>query len=286
MDYLIPVPDASQPLYNLKDCVYTRVVVHSRDRDLTLWPNQNHYEIELLKNIPYVLSAELLYADVPGTQYLVNANRNSFLVNGSPVVVASGDYDGIALAAAVQAALAVEVPSATCVYVPAADGFAFAAPTAFAISFTCDSPMNDLLGFPANASTTPATALSSAFRRNAGGSDDIVVKIANFTVNQSNDPTADDSFVILRKGTAFSPEVSARVQKFFKTPLSVLTRLRISIFDSNGRPYDCQNQDHRFELMTISSKIPMTYNPLADAEVAHFNAALAANGLRRRRGGR
>ncbi len=52
------------------------ITIDSRDRDMTLYPNPNNYEVELDNPIQHVLSVSLESAEIPASQYNVNVTNN------------------------------------------------------------------------------------------------------------------------------------------------------------------------------------------------------------------
>ena len=79
-----------------------RVILDSRERNITLFPNPNSYEINLLEDIQSVTSIRLISADIPFDSYIVNSNNNILYVayNNTvyTVVIDTGNYTTTELA--------------------------------------------------------------------------------------------------------------------------------------------------------------------------------------------
>jgi hypothetical protein len=257
-----------------------RLVVDSRDRCKTLFPNPSTYDINLIDDIPHVTSIQLRAFEFPFTSYLVNANNNTlhFSIGGKDLVavVEFGDYvDGEEMAAAIQASMneAVANDIFTVQYIPRTDNFEFSSTRSFSLSFCGERvlhPFNNnydtayplhsigrVLGFGAkNYESTSRTTSSpyknvikSEFRKNFGGVDTLVVTIEAFGLNRSTANSVNDSFFVVSKNIPFGTCDDTFNAVTFTPALPRLTKLRVRITDYDGKLYDFQNHDHRMEFV-------------------------------------
>ena len=85
---------------------YTRIVVDSKDRDMTIYAEPNKYEITLYDDIEDIITAQLLSSSIPLSGYIINSNHNTLAFKiGSTVynaVLDDGDYTASELASALQ----------------------------------------------------------------------------------------------------------------------------------------------------------------------------------------
>jgi hypothetical protein len=272
MEYLIPAPDVPESK------LYTRVIVRSADRDRQLFPQANSYEIALDDDINDVDTVELLSAHLPFTEYVVRPGRRAFKVNGERVAIAVGDYgrDGAALAAAVQGAVRASSPSladATVAHDLRTDGFVLACSgTTLQLSFEDPESMHALLGFHEGGSYGPAEVIASPLRRTTGAGDEMIVTIDQFELNHCASSTSHRCFAsFTREPPTYSNPRDACIKKYFNPPLARLGKLRITLQNAAGQPYDTQGQDHRLELLFVSSKTRRKYHPLAASELSTYH---------------
>eukprot|EP00877_Chromochloris_zofingiensis_P014468 jgi/Chrzof1/9275/UNPLg00242.t1 len=202
-------------------------------------------------------------------QYLVRQGRQGFTANGQPVVVPAGDYDGPALAAAVQAAGAAVVPSLSVAHDPARDSFTFTAGAGnITLDFTAAGSMHRALGFAAGV-YGPAGSIAAPFKRDDGTRDYMVLNIDQFDVNKSMNKWLNRSFAVFNKDGVLTYRArNERVVKFFNPPLARVSKLRISFKDSDGLPVDFQNLEHRLDILLISSRNRRKYRPMQEVPSA------------------
>lgn len=65
------------------------LVIDSRDRDYTLYPNSNKYRVEVPQEWKDVVSLELTLAQIPNTFYNINQSNNIFYISDSPTNILS-----------------------------------------------------------------------------------------------------------------------------------------------------------------------------------------------------
>ena len=86
------------------------LVIDSRDRNTAAYPNNYNYQIDLDYIYKDIVSVELVSANVPKTQYLINSSNNKiyFTDNGSAELTATipiGNYTSTTLATAIGSAM-------------------------------------------------------------------------------------------------------------------------------------------------------------------------------------
>lgn len=115
-EFEIPPPFLSTiPRYSTNNISNTRhipnvLIVDSRDRNDTAYPDQHNYRLNLKKIYKNIVSMELISAEVPRTGYIVNDNNNKiyFEETGGTTLTATippGNYDTSSLPAAIKSAL-------------------------------------------------------------------------------------------------------------------------------------------------------------------------------------
>jgi hypothetical protein len=259
---------------------FERIVIDSRDRDVSLHPTPDRYDVRLHEDIFDVRSIKLIAADVPFSAYDVDHARNSVVPvragAGGAIAEARlprGDYGApqelaAALADALSAATGLAVTAA---YVPRTDNFRLTAPAAARLQLPFASwkhaaavPASAgaaaaarLLGFSSDRdyAFSPADgSLDSEFRRDARtGSRYMVLHMEPAEALKGVSSTLEKSFAVLqRHDDGDEPCVSDGTllyQKRWDPPLARLARFSFRFTDYEGRPIDFQNQDHRLELL-------------------------------------
>ena len=159
---------------NLK---YTRIVIDSRVRDPILYPLQNDYYTQFDEDYTDILSAQLVYIDIPFSKYLVNQYFNSLNItyNGTTynVVLPTGDYTDASFLTAMQSSLNTNIGSGaiTITYNALLDNYTFTSTNNFGFNFQDQkNSLGMLLGFNINknyvATSGVSYVLNSEFRRN------------------------------------------------------------------------------------------------------------------------
>lgn len=153
-NYAVTRPDPSKHLPIIK---FTRYVLDSRDRNTSLFPSPNIYELILNESINEVTSVKIVKCDVPLSNYDINEFNNILQVsfNGGPInliEVPVGNYntsinrttfdtntaylaDINAFASAVTTATNPIEPSFVCQYLSSSDSFAFTCSSQFTFNF-------------------------------------------------------------------------------------------------------------------------------------------------------
>lgn len=245
---------------------YTRVVIDSRIRDQNLYPNANNYEIPFDDDINDVITAELIYIDIPFTVYLINQYFNKLFINynGSDYIITidTGDYDYSTLQVQIQNKLDTILGTNAIIiaYNPKLDSYTFTSTHPFTFNFQNQiNTIGTIIGFKINknyiASGTGPYTLNSEFRRNFEYNNYIIMDIDQFDLLKSIDRDLNKTFAVIPKNyDVLSLSDNPKYIKKFSPPIGRMTKIRIHLYDRFGNEYDCQNKDHRFELLLKSHK--------------------------------
>lgn len=239
----------------------TRMVIDSRIRDKTLFPNPNSYEIKLDDDINDVVSCKLICMDVPFSTYLINnIHRNINLKIGSTKYVATltiGDYTKTALATEIQNSMNSAVGSAvfTVTYNTLLDNYRFQGISSFTLDFTNTPGMASLLGFNTISYDSSSNIIISPYRMNMDYNSYIIMDIDQFDTIKSIDRDLNKSFAILPKQyNNLNISDKYKITKYFNPIIPKLMKIRVNMYDKYGNPYDFAGLDHRFELSLTSFK--------------------------------
>jgi hypothetical protein len=250
---------------------YTRVVIDSRVRNKDLFPDPNNYEVLLDDDINDAIKAQLVYVDIPFTNFLINKDFNTLVVRvggtDHKVALSTGDYDTTSLVTEIQAKLDAVLGAAviTVSHIPRIDSFSFSSSASFTLKF--DKQQNTLahlLGFRDNkdyvATGSGPYIVTAEFRKNFNYNNYIIMTIDQFDLLKSVDKCLNKSFAMIPKNydvlnLADHPEYIKR----FSPPIAKLSKLKVRFYDRFGNDYDFQNMDHRFELLVTSFKQKRKY---------------------------
>ncbi len=245
----------------------TRVVVDSRVRDVNLYPNPNEYDIPFEDDINDVVSAQLIYIDMPFPNYLINKYFNKLIVSMGGVdftlTLTEGDYTDAQLLAEIQLQLdnALGAGTITASHSDKTDKYTFTSASEFTFKFINQTnTLAMLLGFNRIKNYTSvwngsAFALVGEFKRNLNYNNYIIMDIEQFDILKSIDRDLNRSFAMIpRIYDSLNLGDSPQYIKYFSPPIPKLTKLRVRLYDRYGNPYDFQNQDHRFEIELTSFK--------------------------------
>lgn len=261
-----PASDADVYSYKTKD-----VVIDSSDRNTGLFPDPQAYEIQLDEEIQDVTSLELVGADVPFPEYLVNQRNKVFQcrLNGGAseaVVLAAGDYDAVNLAAEVQGALNAISPNAFSVrYIARTDAYQIACRSPFSLKFPqgVASPAR-LLGHPAgveiaaqfDASVDPIFThhVTSKYRRDFQADRYLVLHIEPAYAKYNPQNTAiNKSFAIVPVNIDSMNVRSKNAHiKRFNPPVMKFSKIKVRFVTRDNQPYNFHGRDHRLELRFTS----------------------------------
>lgn len=263
------------PSLNIKDDKkIDRVIIDSKVRNKTLFPNQNNYEIEFEDDINDIVSIKMIYFDCPLSSYLINNFFNSFIVNISgidyTIVLSTGNYTEAELFAEMQSKINTVIGPGiiTTSYNSITDHFIFTSSGAFTIKFlNITNNISMILGFQNKNYTSSLSGgnqvVESVYRKNFNYNNYIVMNIDQFDLLKSINSTLNRSFAVIPKQyQAMNVTDFPNYIKYFNPPIPRLSKLRIKFYDSYNNPYDFQNMDHRFELEVTSFKQGRKYNDI------------------------
>lgn len=269
---IIPPPETPSEIIK-----YTRIVIDSKDRNKSLHPFPNKYEMKLPNEVTDVMSAKLISADIPLSMYMINDyfNTLNIVYNGSPytVVLDNGDYSETGLATMMTTRLNAVVGSNTfsVSYNANTDNYTFAAAQVFSMTFgSSKNSLDALLGFAKEQYTSSATGsapyanvIKSAYRKNFNYNNYAIMYIDQFDNYQSPSTELDRCFAVIPSVyTQQSFSDHPELKKTFSPPVPRLTRLFVRFLDRYGNPYDFENMEHRFEILLCSNKQARKYNSI------------------------
>ena len=257
-------PPFEEPKNKLDGHKYTRIVVDSRDRDRTLFPSPNKYEIELDTDVQDVVSGEVVIKEIPLSAYTINSHNNSFLFNGVLVSLPQGHYDAVTLTPVLEAALG---GTLSIVYSAITEKYTWSSGSGsnspFTIAFT-EANMSAIaliLGFvPGSSNTSNNGILVSPFCLNFAVDHYCVLRVAHFTINNSINPVLHKSTALIGQRDISTLRTMQPIKKYFNPIIARMTKLSISFTDFYGNPYDFHNKDHRLEILLESKKILTKYS--------------------------
>jgi hypothetical protein len=257
-----------------KDVKHTRVVFDSKDRDVTLFPDQNAYDVRFDDDIDDVLGVRLLSMDVPLVAYMINTYFDRFtLVFGSStyeVVLDQGDFEAPAFATMVTAKMQQSTGAAANTFLmeynAVKDNFIFKAKAPFSIDFPQKNSLHYAFGMKkqlyvsATESGTFGHAIRAEFRKNFKFNNYAILSIDGFDLNHSNGDTLHRTFaVVVPNYSNMNFGDAPKLIKRFTPPIPRLAKISIRFTDRFGNPYDFQNMDHRIELDFESYKQKRKY---------------------------
>lgn len=244
----------------------TRVVVDSRVRNASLFPYPNDYEVTFEDDITDVVSAQLIYVDIPFTSYLINKYFNKFIVSINSVdhtiTIDTGDYTDATFLTELQAQLDSVLGSGivTVTYNTKTDTYTFTSAAPFTLKFNGQTnTLAMLLGFSRykdyTATGSGPYVVQGEFRRNFNFNNYIIMDIDQFDLLKSVDRDLNKSFAMIpRNYDALNLSDNPSYIKYFSPAIPKMTKLRVHFYDRFGNPYDFQNADHRFEIELTSFK--------------------------------
>lgn len=256
---------------------YTRLVVDSRVRNTKSFPNQNNYDILFDDDITDVISAQLIYVDIPFTNYLINQYFNTlnitYIGNIYIIVIDIGDYDNNSFIAEMQSKLNTVIGNnmINITYNTKLDSYIFTSLNTFTFNFIGNkNNLAMLLGFSQDNNYISESSsggqggqyiLNSPYRKNFNYNNYIIMDIDQFDLLKSIDRDLNKSYAMIPK-TYDVLNIADHPQyiKIFSPPIPRLTKLHIQFSDRFGNKYDFQNMDHRFEILLTSFKQKRKYS--------------------------
>lgn len=263
---------------------YYRYIISSRDRNINIWPNQNLYEVHLDENVHDVISVELLKAKIPFTKYLINKYNSRLYFDNEFIELEQGSYNNIdefttelqskfiekdILATITKnertKKLKFEFNRDICLKfkgVETHDGYVNISNTLY------KSTIGRILGFLQEDYECKANMLYTAPHCwNIVPDDDIIMKLNGTRSNYGTSNATNGSFALLTNASRsenvsiISANSSSENHiKVFNPPIATMQKIKLSFNDSDGHPYDFNNQDHYIELLFTCFKQTRKYN--------------------------
>lgn len=248
-------PPFEEPKNKLDGHKYTRVVIDSRDRDRTIYPRPNKYEIQLETDIQDVVSGEVIIKDIPLSQYIINIHNNVFYLDNVAISLPVGNYDAATFVSFLNAAIAPRVSVSYNMYTDKYTWTAQNNQSEFEIAFTVtDTAL--ILGFePGSVNKSSGGVLVSPNCVNFSLDHYCVLRINQFTINNSSNPILQKSTALISKTDVDVMRTMQPIKKYFNPLIPRLTKISVSFTDYYGNPYDFHNKDHRLEILLESKKI-------------------------------
>ena len=243
----------------------TRIIIDSRVRNVDLFPEPNDYEIVLND----VISAQLIYTDIPFSGYLINKFYNTIFIEiggtMNEIVLDIGNYNANSLLTEIQSKMdsVLGAGIVTTTYISRLDKYKFTSSAPFSMKFKNRSnTLAQLLGFSYKKDYDSINnVIDPEFRVNFNFINYLIVDIEQFDLLKSSDSDLNRSFAVIPKVLLHLNIVDQFLYtKRFTPPIARLHKLRIKIYDNFGNKYDFQNQDHHFELLIKSFKQKRKYN--------------------------
>jgi hypothetical protein len=269
---LIPPPEEKSEVVK-----YTRIAIDSKDRNKSLYPNANKYEIKLSDDINDVISAKLINADIPLSMYLINMYFDTLTVQQGEVTyniqLEHGDYTATELATLLTETLNNQfgANSFGVSYNTNKDNFTFVSTDTFSLIFgESDNSLDVVLGFgkrqyvSSQIGSAPLThVIKGEYRKNFEHNNCAIMYIEQFDNYKSPSNEIDRCFAILPSVyTLLNVSDSADLIKVFSPPIPRMAKLVVSFLDRYGNPYDFSNLEHRFEILVKSHKQARRYNQI------------------------
>lgn len=269
---VIPPPESPSELIK-----YTRIAIDSKNRNKSLHPNANKYEIKLSNEVSDVMSAKLINADIPMSMYLINKYFDTLVVSQNDVThnvqLEHGDYKELELASMITRLLNTAFGDTQFVvsYNQYKDNYTFTSKDAFALTFgSSQNSLDALLGFNKDVYTSTPSGdspynhvITGDYRRNFDYNNCVIMYIDQFDCYQSPANEMDRCFAILPSVySLLSMSDHPELIKTFSPPIPRLTKLVVQFYDRFGNLYDFNNLEHRFELLITSHKQGRRYNSI------------------------
>lgn len=268
---------------------YTRVIVDSRDRNLSFYDTPAQYEISLPEEIEDVIAAELQIIDLPFSAYMIDEN-NCILhisVNNAEhkqVSIPKGDYTASTLATVIEESAALNNIYLKLFYLVEKDSYRFELDQPFSFFFKGDDIKYNSVFVDSQSTLTYKRGtiakvigfgpkiyasllgpnnkhiITSEFRKNFKENKYIVMHIEQISINQSINSIIHKSFAVIPpKAVDMNLYQVFQIRKSLNPAIAKLNKLKIRFTNYHGQPYDFQNQDHRFDIIFESFQNPRRY---------------------------
>lgn len=242
---------------------FTRVVIDSRDRNLTLYPSASKYVFYLNQDVEEVTSGEVIVVNVPFSNYNINTYNNTFTINVSSndinIEIPEGNYTGTTLAATITSLVQIASGMSALVTFDMITEKLVWSQCEFSLQCTTKQGSN-VLGIEQNVvyNLFVEGGFISNWKVNLSETNScIIMCIDNFTINNSSNSVIDRSTAILYPIVTMLNYVSTPsvlIKKYFNPPIGRMARISITFKDYYGNPYNFRNKEHVIEILFESRK--------------------------------
>lgn len=245
------------------DKKYTKIIIDSRDRNKDNYPTANDYVIELPEVLDDVICGEIFLMDIPFTSYLINDYNNNYTLDGEVLFLENGDYSKSSFVSVFEQSLNTNANNKvfTVTYDSIKDNFTIECNSPFNIRF--DNYLAIIIGFEIHRdyNVNDNEILRSTYRSNWNPNKYIVLNIQYMSINHSANSNIHKSTAVVYKNEMGINTRSAHttIKKYFNPIIPRLTKLHVKLYDYYGNPYDCQNHDHRIDIVLESRKHTFKY---------------------------
>jgi hypothetical protein len=278
---IIPPPE-NKDIFRKK-----RLIIDSRDRNTTLYPNPNKYTIRIDEGLQDVVSIELAISDFPFNEYNITPNNNILHISNEPsgpnvtyipVEIPPGRYDGPELSTTIATEISAVFPNTAWDVQFNSNTSKItlsSSNTAFSLNFKNTIPrkfdeidvydymprsIGRILGFSPEEYTTTESSpfkITAPYPVDLRNESYIIMFLSRAKIYLSQNNASNQCFAILRlenNDKWLSTLNTEPVRKSFTPPIPDLSSLRFKFVDYYGNAYDFQNKEHRFELIVTMLK--------------------------------
>ena len=236
------------------------VVIDSRDRDITSYPINSNYQIDLDEEYKNILSVELVSIDIPKTQYLINNTNNLlyFKVSGNiyTATVTMGNYTITELLSALKASMdPLSSQTFTITNSTITNKITIAAGTTFDLLFVDKTQhMGKLLGFNTTSNIIGQSTVVAPNQYDLNGPTYMILHINEFENLFGKKSSVKKGFAKIPLDTTqteykyFKNTQDYHVIKEFTPPLAKLSQLNIRFLNYDGEEYDFGGLEHSMVL--------------------------------------
>jgi len=251
---------------------YTRIVIDSKDRETSKYPNVAEYDYNLDEEINDVLAVELISLHIPFSMYMINQYFDSLKIwNAGQLITVKlthGDYTETTFAQMLTSVLTAQAPKAklSVTYNATKDKFIFQGNDgSYSFDFTGSelNSLHELLGFKKGVmyNSDAATQIEPPYRKNFNFNNYIIMTLKDAQYIKSNGKYLNNALAVIPKpnsGTQLISEDNSII-KVYNPPIPRLSKLSFRFTDRYGNLYDFQNLDHRIELEFTSHRYKKKY---------------------------
>lgn len=237
------------------------VVIDSRDRDISSYPSNSNYQIDLDEEYKNILSVELVSIDIPKTQYLINNSNNLlyFKISGITytTTVVMGNYTITELLSALKTSmdtLSSQVFTISNSTITNKITISVAVGTFDLLFVDKTQHMGKLLGFDTTIDYETKTTQVAPNQYNLNGPTYIILHINEFENLFGKKSSVKKGFAKIPLDTIqteykyFKNTQDYHVIKNFSPPLAKLAQLNIRFLNYDGEEYDFGGLEHSMVL--------------------------------------